>query len=144
MNLFSLAGNVIRGNQLGRKLGYPTANIEIGQDFADLVKRTGIYATTVEFEGRLLKGVASIGFRPTIATSSFSVEVHIFDFSEDIYDKRITIHFHKRLRDEQKFPSLEALTTQMNKDAAEARLFLRALFESDPDADQSGGFHTGN
>ena len=135
VTLFSLTGKVIRGNQLGRKLGYPTANIDTGNDPATLTDKTGIYAATVDVAGTTWPGVASMGFRPTLAKSSFSIEVHIFGFSEDIYDQTITIHFHARLRDEKKFSSLEELTSQMNRDAAEARLLLGTLFQTDPDPD---------
>lgn len=135
MTLFSLTGKVIRGNQLGRKLGYPTANIDTGNDSGTCIDKTGIYTATVDVAGTTWPGVASIGFRPTLAQSSFSIEVHIFDFSDDIYDQTITIHFHTRLRDEKKFSSLEELTHQMTRDAAEARLLLGALFKTDPDPD---------
>ncbi len=115
---WSLTGRVIDGARLGRKLGYPTANLAV--DPSCRLKHA-IYAVEVELDGQRLKGVASFGRRPTIDNGPTLLEVYIFDFSGDIYGKEIEVFFIDFLRPEQKFDSLEALVEQIGRDVDAAR-----------------------
>lgn len=110
-------GNVIEGNKLGRKLGYPTANLQI-QDPDKLVPANGVYAVEAQIEGetRMLKGMMNIGNRPTVDGTRRSIEVHLFDFDEDIYNRHLKVHVRFHLRNEVKFDGLEKLIEQLHKD----------------------------
>ena len=113
---YVISGKVVRGRALGRTIGFPTANIEVNSDLK-LVPGIGVYAVEVHVEGNAYRGMLNIGKRPTIvSTDDVHLEVHILDFQEDIYDKMITIRFMERVRDEQKFESVEALKEQLQKD----------------------------
>jgi riboflavin kinase/FMN adenylyltransferase len=114
---YMLMGKVIEGRQLGRKLGFPTANIET-EDSLKLVPGDGVYAVRVEVYGSLYKGMLNIGFRPTIEYNADhrSIEVHIFDFDKDIYHSPITLYFVEKLRNEEKFSGLEELRLAMVRD----------------------------
>jgi riboflavin kinase/FMN adenylyltransferase len=116
-----MSGRVTRGDQLGRKLGYPTANIRVGRRRPPL---TGVYAVRVLGLGPARNAVASLGTRPTVDGKEMRLEVHIFDFDEDIYGRRIQVEFVSRLRKEQRFESVEVMTRQLHKDAAAARGIL--------------------
>jgi riboflavin kinase/FMN adenylyltransferase len=116
---YQIRGTVVSGRNRGAKLlGFPTANLAL-QD--ELCPKTGIYAVTVEWDGRALEGVANIGYSPTFDDHLFTVEVHILDFKHDLYGEKIKINFLKRIRDEEKFASLEALKAQIHRDIAVAR-----------------------
>ncbi|MGD9332116.1 MAG: bifunctional riboflavin kinase/FAD synthetase [Desulfobacterales bacterium] len=120
---YQIRGEVIRGrNRGGKLLGFPTANLAL-QD--ELCPKTGIYAVTVEWQNRRYQGVANIGYSPTFDDHLFTVEVHILDFDQDLYGQKIKINFLKRIRDEVKFESIEALSDQIRRDIAVAR----TLFE---------------
>jgi len=119
---YQIRGEVERGRDRGGKLlGFPTANINL-QD--ELCPKTGVYAATVEFDGTRFKGVANIGYSPTFEDHQFTVEVHILDFDNDIYGKKIRVNFIKRLREEIKFSSVEELSRQIHKDVDHAREIL--------------------
>jgi len=116
---YQIRGTVVRGrNRGGSLLGFPTANIAL-QD--ELCPKTGIYAVTVDWEGKLYQGVANIGYSPTFDDHIFTVEVHILDFHEDLYGQKIKVNFLKRIRDEIKFNGIEALSDQIRDDIAVAR-----------------------
>ena len=119
---YSMTGRVVPGNQLGKNLGYPTANVSLKRRSSPV---SGIFAVRVGGlpEG-LLDGVASVGTRPTVDGTEPLLEVHLFDFDRDIYGAGIEVQFVARLRDEEKFPDLESLVQQMHIDAAEARSIL--------------------
>jgi len=129
-SLFSITGPVIRGKQLGRKLGYPTANISPSNE-SYYHHYTGVYAARIDIGQDHYYGMANIGFRPTLSELSFTIEVNIFDFNKDIYDRIITIHFLKRTRDELKFNSLDELVRQMEQDERETRTILSSFLEAD-------------
>jgi riboflavin kinase/FMN adenylyltransferase len=114
---YQLAGTVTDGNQIGRNIGFPTANI-IATDHSKLIPAEGVYAVTVDVDGKQYKGMLNIGFRPTIDINADhrTIEVNIFDFEGDIYQKEITISFKKRIRDEKKFNSIEELRLQLITD----------------------------
>jgi riboflavin kinase/FMN adenylyltransferase len=122
---YQIRGLVAQGrNRGGKLLGFPTANINL-QD--ELCPRSGIYAVTVEHADRTLPGVANIGYSPTFDDHIFTVEVHILDFDADIYNEKIKVNFVKRLREERKFDSLEALSEQIGRDVATARTILTEI-----------------
>ncbi|HEY8521963.1 MAG TPA: bifunctional riboflavin kinase/FAD synthetase [Gammaproteobacteria bacterium] len=121
---YSMSGRVVRGLGLGKRLGFPTANVNLKRRQAPI---DGIFAARVTGLGeRPLDGVASVGTRPTIGGGRPLLEVLIFDFDADIYDRYITVHFVKRLREERRFPDLESLQRQMRRDVEEARAALAA------------------
>jgi riboflavin kinase/FMN adenylyltransferase len=122
---FAIEGPVQRGRQLGRKLGYPTANVDLGDYVAP---RFGVYATRTRLsDGRRIPGVANIGLNPTVTGLTRPLlEVWLFDFDEDIYDRIIETDLIAFLRPEEKFPSLEAMTEQVMKDAERAKEILGA------------------
>ncbi|HUL48079.1 MAG TPA: bifunctional riboflavin kinase/FAD synthetase [Steroidobacteraceae bacterium] len=119
---YSMRGRVIGGRRLGRDLGFPTANLALGRRRAPVA---GIFAVQVHgVAGAALPGVASLGTRPTIGGGEALLEAHVFDFDDDLYGREIEVEFAAKLRDEQRFATLEALTAQMQRDAADARRIL--------------------
>lgn len=121
---FELSGTVIHGNALGRTIGFPTANIKIDSDLK-LIPGKGVYAVELTFKGRLLRGMMNIGIRPTIkGVHDLTIEVHIFDFNEDIYNERLTVQFLSKIRDEKKFSGIEELKNQLKKDEETVRHIL--------------------
>ena len=119
---YQIRGKVVTGRDRGGKLlGFPTANINL-QD--ELCPKKGVYAVTVECRGKMYKGVANIGYSPTFEDQKFTVEVHILDFHEDIYEEKIRVNFVSRLRDEIKFNSIEELSEQIRKDIQQASELL--------------------
>ncbi len=114
---YYLAGRIVEGNHIGRKIGFPTANVH-PLDPYKLIPMNGVYAVRTELRGKIYNGMLNIGFRPTI-DSPFAVkiiEAHLFNVSGDFYDEQITIHFVKRIRDEMKFGGLDELKQQLDKD----------------------------
>ncbi|MFZ5636721.1 MAG: bifunctional riboflavin kinase/FAD synthetase [Pseudomonadota bacterium] len=121
---YAIAGRVVRGRQLGRTLGYPTANLRFGGKTPAL---RGIYATRVHgVAPDPWPSVSSFGTRPTVDGKEPLLEAHLFDFDGDLYGKHIEVEFVARLRDEEKFPDLPTLVAQMNRDAEQARRLLGA------------------
>lgn len=118
---FRIGGHVVRGQQLGRKLGYPTANIRLGRRVSPI---NGIFAVRVHGLGGVKPAVASLGIRPTVSGKEPLLEAHLFDFDADIYGKRIEVEFVEKLRDEEKFDSLDAMVQQIHRDAEQARGIL--------------------
>ncbi|MBN1108949.1 MAG: bifunctional riboflavin kinase/FAD synthetase [Bacteroidales bacterium] len=118
---YKLRGTVVAGKKLGRKLGYPTANIKPLYRYK-LIPGDGVYAVEIEVSGRTKPGMLSIGSNPTVNTikGRKHIEVHIFDFEEDIYGEEIEVFFRYRLRDEIRFSTLEELTLQMDRDRSVA------------------------
>ena len=113
--IFVLTGVVVKGNQLGKKIGFPTANILPG-DNKKLTLQNGVYAARVKIQGSLFDGMANIGIRPTLEENTFTIEVHIFNFSDDLYGKEISIFFYDYIRPEKKFSGLEELKSQLKDD----------------------------
>lgn len=125
---FHLTGKIIRGDQIGRKIGFPTANIFVDESYK-LIPSDGIYAVEVEIlkgesQGSKSKSMAYIGHRPTINGMTRNIEVHIFDFGQDIYNQFIRIHFVYFVREDQKFNSLEELRVQLGEDEKVVRELL--------------------
>jgi len=120
---YSLSGRIVHGKKLGRKLGYPTINIKMG-DKTLIVK--GIFAVIVKgIDNRVLQGVASIGTRPTVNGVDTILEVYILDFDQDVYDYRVVVEFLHKIRDEEKFDSLAELTTWIAQDTEKAKAFFK-------------------
>lgn len=115
---YAVVGEVVAGAARGRTLGFPTANVQA--DLPVLV-RPGVYACRAEVDGEHFGGVVNVGVRPTFGESVLAVEVHLFDFTADIYGRRMRVSFVSRVRDERRFPSVEALKEQIAADAADAR-----------------------
>ena len=119
---YTISGRVVRGAQLGRTLGFPTANIRFAGKTPAL---SGIYATWVHGVGDApIAAVSSLGTRPTVNGTEPLLEAHLFDFHGDLYGRRISVEFVAKLRDEETFTDLPALTAQMHRDAAQARAIL--------------------
>ena len=118
---YSMSGRVIRGDQLGRQLGYPTANMRVHRQKSPL---KGVYAVRVGGLGEVRDAMASLGTRPTVDGREMRLEVHIFDFDEDIYGSHLRVEFVARLRDEQRFDSVELMAEQLARDAQSARDIL--------------------
>lgn len=129
---FTIGGHVVRGQQLGRTLGYPTANIRLGRRTSPV---NGIFAVRAHgISGHALPAVASLGVRPTVNGTEPLLEVHIFDFDGDLYGRRLEVEFVAKLRDEEKFVDLESMVRQIDIDALQAREILAAKAESQPDS----------
>lgn len=120
---FSFTGTVVKGLQLGTKLGYPTANIQINER-NKIIPANGVYAVKVRVLGSFYKGMMSIGENPTVENKTFSIEVNIFDFNSDIYGKEITVFPIKKLRDEKKFENLDELVQNLQLDKTYADKIL--------------------
>jgi riboflavin kinase/FMN adenylyltransferase len=123
---YMLTGQVVQGDQLGRQLGYPTANVEVDSRYK-LIPADGIYAVTVVYENKVFKGMLYIGLRPTINGTQKVIEVNIFDFDKDIYGDRLTIHFHQFLRGDKKFDNLDSLKQQLHKDKEASLKILETI-----------------
>lgn len=123
---YSLSGKIVGGYQNGRKLGYPTANIDIRKT-DKLLPAMGVYAVQVRIENneKIYGGMLNIGTRPTFNGSDLSVEVYIFDFSGNLYERTIEVFFMSRVRSERIFPTLEALAEQMQLDEQQIRTILK-------------------
>ncbi|MDP1990806.1 MAG: riboflavin kinase, partial [Syntrophales bacterium] len=119
---YNLAGKVISGHHRGTNLGFPTANIRPDKE---LIPPNGVYAVHVILEGNRLHGVLSIGFNPTFADQTLSIEVYIFDFNENIYGKILDVLFVERLRDEIRFAGPDELIAQIGRDIAQVREILQ-------------------
>jgi riboflavin kinase/FMN adenylyltransferase len=124
---YALAGTVIKGGELGRKLGFPTANVDVS---GLVLPPNGVYAARVRSGGRLFRAVLNIGVRPTVSAGAAGpqVEAHLLEFHGDLYGQELEITFVSRLREERKFTSLDALKEQISGDIEQAR----RLFESNP------------
>lgn len=113
---FSITGVVVKGFQLGRKIGFPTANVQL-LDAEKLLPPNGVYAVKVKSNGLIYNGMLNIGVRPTVSNDATkSIEVNIFDFNNDIYNQEIEVIFIAKIRDEKKFDSLDALIAQLTQD----------------------------
>ncbi len=121
---FQLSGTVVKGKQLGRTIGFPTANIQLANDLK-LIPQNGVYAVKVFYQNECLKGMMNIGVRPTIeGKNDPTIEVHIFDFDQTIYGDNLRVELYKKTRDEQKFNGIEALKNQLKLDEISIRTFF--------------------
>ena len=124
---YTLTGVVARGEGRGREIGYPTANLAL-QDPRKLVPKRGVYATRVSVPGGgIYGGMMNIGRRPTFDEMEVTVEVHLFDFDDDLYGETLSVQFLQRLRDEQKFDSADALAVQLSEDERHCRTIVEDI-----------------
>lgn len=123
---YFIKGKVVKGNKLGRTIDYPTANILVENEWK-LLPADGVYVVNIYVNNNHYSGMLNIGKKPTLENKSHSIEVHIFDFSEDIYDKEIKVEFLKKIRDEKKFDSLLALQKQLQIDENNCKKYLNIL-----------------
>lgn len=112
---YLLTGKIIRGKQLGRTLGFPTANLKIEENYK-LIPKNGVYIVKSILQGKTVFGIMNIGLNPTVNGDVLSIEVHFLDFDSDLYDTEIAVSVIDRIRDEQNFHSLDLLKTQIEKD----------------------------
>ena len=123
---YQLSGNVVKGQQLGRTIGFPTANVQPTESYK-LVPMKGVYAVTVTTPNGHYLGMCNIGTRPTVSNdSSVSIEVHLLDFQGDLYDQNLQLTFVARLREEQKFSDIETLKAQLAEDKASTLAYFNA------------------
>jgi riboflavin kinase/FMN adenylyltransferase len=120
---YFFSGTVVKGKQLGRTIGFPTANIHIEEDYK-LIPKNGVYVVKGTCNEEILFGMMNIGTRPTVEGKSQTIEVHFFDFDKDIYNQHITIEIQEFIRDEHKFESLDELKNQIQKDKVFSINFL--------------------
>ena len=120
---FMLSGTVVNGKQLGGKIGYPTANINVKETYK-LIPKTGVYVVLSKIQERNVYGMMNIGNRPTINGNHQTIEVHFFDFNADLYGQNLQIELLYFLRDEEKFDTIESLIIQLKKDEQTARAFV--------------------
>lgn len=121
---YSISGSVITGNQKGRQIGFPTANIKLDEEYKQLPS-DGSYAVLGLVDGSIFKGMLNIGFKPTVDGSERTIEVNLFDFDQQIYGENITIQFVRALRKEMKFNSIEELKNQLVIDRENALMILK-------------------
>ena len=115
---YSLSGSVIKGDQRGSQIGFPTANMNVDNNIQ--IPKNGVYKVNVYLNEILYEGIMNIGHKPTVSEDTrLSLEVHIFDFNDDIYDADLTVYFNKFIRDEIKFSSIDELIQQISKDIEE-------------------------
>ena len=112
---YSIQGTVVKGNQLGRTLGFPTANLKL-KEVSPLFLANGVYAVKIKYEKNSYDGMLNIGIRPTLEQHELTIEVNLFDFKDDLYGQELTLFFVDRIRDEMKFPNLETLKHQISLD----------------------------
>ncbi|CAH8282239.1 riboflavin kinase/FMN adenylyltransferase [Mariniflexile fucanivorans] len=124
---FMLTGKVVKGKALGRQIDYPTANIQIAEDYK-LIPKHGSYIVSSLINEELVYGMMNIGFNPTVDGEEETIEVHYFNFNKNIYNKTIQIDLLHRLRDEKKFESVDALKDQLLKDKEVSLSFIKSHF----------------
>ncbi len=120
---YFLTGRVIKGNRIGRTLGFPTANLDLENPFK-LIPKNGVYGVVANLDKKPIFGMMNIGFNPTVSGEKKSIEVHFFNFNKDLYQQQIQVAVLHRIRDEIKFDSLEALKQQLELDQKEALLWI--------------------
>lgn len=120
---YMVSGKVVSGKQLGRTIGYPTANIQVAEDYK-LIPAIGVYVVGVTVKGKDFYGMLSIGTNPTVGGTEKTVEVYIFDFNDTIYDEEITVRFLTKIRDEEHFGSIDLLIEALKNDEVFSRDFL--------------------
>lgn len=123
---YFLSGTVVKGKQLGRTIGFPTANIKLDEDYK-LVPKNGVYIVYAKIDDKLVNGMMNIGFNPTVEGKNKTIEVHLFDFNSDLYNHKIKISILHPIRSEQKFESVALLKQQLIKDKEFSKQYLSNL-----------------
>ncbi len=128
---YSVTGTIVQGQRVGRSIGFPTANVNPSKPFK-LIPGVGVYTVKAEVGSREFRGMANLGYRPTVDESEErQLEVHLFDFDGDLYGKEITVTFVDRIRDEIKFESLDKLREQLAEDATVANRYFDDMVDGD-------------
>ena len=120
---YKITGKVIKGNSIGRKIGYPTANLQVF-DKDKLIPKRGVYLVYTKLENKVIHGMMNIGIKPTIKNKEESIEVHLFEWKKNIYDKSIDIFLKEFIREEKKFKSLDKLADQLKIDKENCLIML--------------------
>ena len=123
---YFLTGTVIKGKQLGATIGFPTANLQIEENYK-LIPRNGVYVVKSIINQKTIFGMMNIGFNPTVAGEHLSIEIHYFDFDGDLYDQKISVSLLEYLREEQKFDSVALLKQQLEQDQNTASVYINQL-----------------
>ncbi len=123
---YLLTGTIVKGKGIGRTINFPTANLKIEESYK-LIPKNGVYIIQSTINNTLVFGMMNIGYNPTVNGEGKSIEIHFFDFKENLYTKKIQIQVLKRIRDEEKFDSLEQLTEQLEKDKSTATNYIHTL-----------------
>ncbi len=121
---YSLSGTVVKGNQLGRTLGYPTANIQVNEPLK-LIPYQGVYIATSTIDGNKVYGMMNIGTKPTVDGKNQTIEIHFFDVDQDLYNRNLNIELLHRIRDEKKFETIERLKEQLQIDKAQSLQWIK-------------------
>jgi riboflavin kinase / FMN adenylyltransferase len=129
-DFYSIQGTVTEGRRLGRTLGFPTANLKLNE-FSPLFLANGVYAVKIKHLTDFYNGMVNIGIRPTFEQHELTIEVNLFDFSDDLYGHDLTLFFVDRIRDEMKFPSLDALKHQISLDKEQIKNLLSDRNQAD-------------
>jgi len=130
---FVLTGIVVRGNQLGKTIGFPTANID-PEENTYLEIKNGVYAARIKIKDKVYDGMANIGVRPTLDQHKLTFEVHIFDFSEELYGQILSVYLYDFIREEKKFSGLDELKNQLHRDETAIRKILSGWMQPDTQA----------
>lgn len=123
---YFLTGTILKGKQLGRTIGFPTANLQIEEDYK-LIPRNGAYVVKSSINQKTVFGMMNIGYNPTVGEGNLSVEIHYFDFEADLYNQKISVSILEYLRPEQKFDSVDLLKRQLEKDKETALDYIKNL-----------------
>lgn len=124
---YSLSGKVINGKKIGRTISFPTANLNVTEDYK-LIPKNGVYIVASQMDNKKVFGMMNIGNNPTVEGTSKSIEIHFFDFNKDIYNQDISVELISKIRNEHKFDSLESLKNQLNKDRLYTLNFISENF----------------
>ncbi|WP_343704954.1 bifunctional riboflavin kinase/FAD synthetase [Flavobacterium sp.] len=125
---YFLNGTIVKGKQLGRTIGFPTANIQIEEDYK-LIPKIGVYVVKAVVNNETVFGMMNIGFNPTVNGEKQTIEVHLFNFDKDIYDQKIEVSLLHYIREEQKFSSVDALKAQLDQDKINSLAFIDSLLK---------------
>lgn len=125
-NPFSLNGKVIKGKSLGKTLGFPTANLEIKEDYK-IIPKSGVYIVKAHLDNKWVFGMMNIGTNPTVGGDKQTIETYFLDFSQDLYGQELNIQMLKRIRDERKFGDVDQLIEAMNKDLEQTKTYIQQL-----------------
>lgn len=120
---YFLTGSIVKGKQLGRTIGFPTANLKIEESYK-LIPQNGVYIVKSIIDGQIVFGMMNIGFNPTVDGQKQSIEIHYFNFNTDLYNQKISVSILQRIRSEQKFESVELLKEQLEKDKKKSLSYL--------------------
>jgi len=123
---YSLTGIIAKGKQLGRTIGFPTANLKLEENFK-LIPKNGVYIVRSIIDSKTVLGMMNIGFNPTVDGKNQTIEINYFDFNEDLYDQKITVSILQRIRSEEKFGSIDLLKEQLEKDRNTALAYFKTL-----------------